>query len=1007
MRIHRLEVQAFGPFAERVVVDVDEVSAGGLFLVHGPTGSGKTSLLDAVCFALYADVPGARRKQALRSDHAAPETVPQVVLEATVGGRRLRITRSPEWYRPKKRGGGTTRVQPSVVLEERGAAGWAAVSTRHDEVADVVLDVLGMGLRQFSSVVMLPQGDFAAFLRATPEDRREILERLFDIGVYSDVEQWLADARRDGAAALDGARLGLQGELARLDDVLGAVAPPSGGPALEPESTLAETPVERLPERLAEVAASLTERLTVSMTALDAAETAEAAAARTLAEARATADHRRRGEQARARLAELDRTGEQHRDRAAALAAADRAAGVRGHLAAAARARAELQAAAHEVGTLEQVVHALGADPGTAPVAELARQAQALDDVSAALQRDTVTARELRAGLERGEDHRAGLEARRVEADAALPAAREAVEVAATEVDRLSADGARAVDLAAAVREHERRLALCERVEADRARLAALEPRLLAARDDLSGRLAALIDLQQRRLDGMAAELAAALSDGDPCPVCGALEHPAAAVAADPVTTEHLAEAEQVVAAARSALSVVEVEVGELGAAVRTRESVLDGAGRDDVEAALVAARTAHTEAVAAGHALAAATTALQRRRTEAERLAGEYESLTGTLSALDERLVEVAAEVEATAARLSAGLGAHAGCPCGGGPDAQRHTRVRQALLDLAAAHDAADAAQSRLTATLDDLGSALAEAGFDTEAGAEAALLPVAEADRLRDAVLAHERDRTTASAALAEAEVTAALAAEPPAIGDLEAAVAVARRTVLAAGSEHDALRRAARTLERLRPVLEEACAAVGEQAGRQARIRELADTAGGIGPDNTLRMRLSSFVLAARLEKVAILANERLAVMGAGRYLLEHTDDRAARGARSGLGLRVLDQWTGRARDTASLSGGESFMASLALALGLADAVREEAGGLDLGTLFIDEGFGSLDDDSLEQVLTVLDGLREGGRAVGVVSHVADLRARIPHQVVVTKGPSGSGVSVRAGATAPAA
>ncbi len=168
-----------------------------------------------------------------------------------------------------------------------------------------------------------------------------------------------------------------------------------------------------------------------------------------------------------------------------------------------------------------------------------------------------------------------------------------------------------------------------------------------------------------------------------------------------------------------------------------------------------------------------------------------------------------------------------------------------------------------------------------------------------------------------------------------------------------------------------------------------------------------MRLTSFVLAARLEKVAALANERLAVMGGGRYLLEHSDDRAARGARSGLGLRVLDQWTGRARDTASLSGGESFMASLALALGLADAVREEAGGLDLGTLFIDEGFGSLDDDSLEQVLTVLDGLREGGRAVGVVSHVADLRARIPHQVVVTKGADGSGATVRAGAAAPAA
>ena len=177
-----------------------------------------------------------------------------------------------------------------------------------------------------------------------------------------------------------------------------------------------------------------------------------------------------------------------------------------------------------------------------------------------------------------------------------------------------------------------------------------------------------------------------------------------------------------------------------------------------------------------------------------------------------------------------------------------------------------------------------------------------------------------------------------------------------------------------------------------------MRDLADTTSGTGPDNTLRMRLTAYVLAARLEKVATLANERLAVMGGGRYVLEHSDERAARGARSGLGLRVLDQWTGHVRDTATLSGGESFMASLALALGLADAVREEAGGLDLGTLFIDEGFGSLDDDSLEQVLTVLDSLREGGRAVGVVSHVADLRARVTHQAVVHKGAGGSTVEV---------
>ena len=149
----------------------------------------------------------------------------------------------------------------------------------------------------------------------------------------------------------------------------------------------------------------------------------------------------------------------------------------------------------------------------------------------------------------------------------------------------------------------------------------------------------------------------------------------------------------------------------------------------------------------------------------------------------------------------------------------------------------------------------------------------------------------------------------------------------------------------------------------------------------------------------LAEIATLANERLTTMSDGRYALEYTDARAAKGARSGLGLRVRDAWTGQARDTSSLSGGESFMASLALALGMGDAVRAEAGGFDLQTLFVDEGFGSLDEESLEQVMAVLDTLREGGRAVGIVSHVAELRTRIPHQLQVLKEQGGS--RIRAG------
>jgi DNA repair exonuclease SbcCD ATPase subunit len=181
----------------------------------------------------------------------------------------------------------------------------------------------------------------------------------------------------------------------------------------------------------------------------------------------------------------------------------------------------------------------------------------------------------------------------------------------------------------------------------------------------------------------------------------------------------------------------------------------------------------------------------------------------------------------------------------------------------------------------------------------------------------------------------------------------------------------------------------------QAGRdeEVRLEELAEAARGAG-DNSYRMSLNSYVLAARLEQVAIAASERLVGMSDGRYTLQHSDARAARGAKSGLGLEVVDQWTGHKRDTATLSGGESFMASLALALGLADVVQQESGGVDIETLFVDEGFGSLDEQALEQVMDALEGLRDGGRVVGLVSHVPEMKQRISTQLQVVKGRNGS-------------
>ena len=210
-------------------------------------------------------------------------------------------------------------------------------------------------------------------------------------------------------------------------------------------------------------------------------------------------------------------------------------------------------------------------------------------------------------------------------------------------------------------------------------------------------------------------------------------------------------------------------------------------------------------------------------------------------------------------------------------------------------------------------------------------------------------------------------------------------------------YDRAKHRAEQLAELAPRLAAGLDELKPLADRAAEARRLADLAAGLGA-NTLRMTLSSFVLAARLEEVAAAASERLLKMTSGRYSLVHTDARRGAG-RSGLGLLACDSWTGVDRDTSTLSGGETFLASLALALGLADVVTAEAGGTRIEALFVDEGFGSLDEDTLEEVMTVLDGLREGGRMVGIVSHVAELRQRIPAQVRVRKGQSGSHLTVR--------
>ena len=1062
MRLHRLRVTAFGPFADTVEVDFDEVAQAGLFLIQGPTGAGKTSLLDAICFALYAGLPGARRgSRQLRSDHAPDAAVPQVRLDFTTGRRRFRVTRSPEFSRPKKRGDGFTRARATVLLEEHVTGEWVMRSTRADEVGEIVTEVLGMGLEQFSKVVLLPQGEFAAFLRADAEERRTLLERLFDISTWTGVEEWLVEQRRSLGAEVEVARSGVVTDLARLRDVVATLPAEVAG---DEDVWSGDDPraLQALGPGLATLVARCDEHASATLAALSDAEAlvGQAEAARRAADS--LAERQRRGAAAAAEIAALDERADAVAAARTTLDAAQRAAVAEPELRAVDRAAAAVARSRRAVSTgvaalpaaVRLAVGSIGSigSIGSEQGADDASARAAVDDalervrlLTGPLDRAARSVPDLRLAVERAElsstavvdvrRRRAEAEQQLGVADAALGAARETV----TTLRSHRAE-------AAAVRSRHGLLDELVRQAAGladaRRGVVRLADDLRDARDDEQQARDHYLTRRQSRLDGMAAELARALDDDAPCPVCGAVDHPLPAVG-DPsaVTPAQVEAAEQhwhdrrtrredYAARLAAQHAVVETRHAELvrGAREAQRDEGATGRGagagadasavplldadawRDEVVMLAARLRELDTGLVADEVAVARATAAeaaLDRQREVASALA-RAEAVA--VAARDADLLDV----DRRRAELLEVVAAHRTCAC---QEPRSVATTERSLADdlsaLSVAHrdleerlvelDGLLREQARATsAHAEDVGrlaSAVADQGLADAAACREALRPAPELEALRQRLRRHDDRRAVAEATLAEEEITAARLLPPAAVDEAVTVLVAARHTVSTAVQVQA---RATQAQQQVTALSSELTARVGDllpKLDRHEQVADLADLVTGVGADNQLRMRLSSYVLAARLEKVVLLANERLAVMGDGRYELQHTDGLASGRRRSGLGIVVRDLWTGVVRETASLSGGESFMASLALALGLADAVREEAGGFDLQTLFVDEGFGTLDDASLEEVLAVLDGLREGGRSVGVVSHVSDLLTRIPTQISVTKSQSGSQVSVR--------
>lgn len=1011
MRLHELQVTAFGPFAGTVTVDFDALGAAGLFLLTGATGAGKTSVLDAVCFGLYGEVPGDRAgARQLHSDHADADTEPRVVLRFSVGERSFRFARSPSWERPKRRGHGSRRIQASVVAEELRDGTWSPVSTRLDETGQLVGELLGMTCAQFTQVALLPQGRFQAFLRAASTERHALLQRLFRTARFDDVERWLGEQRRQARARAEAAHAGCLAVLDRVCEVAGAEPPeawqtrtPAGLGTVADDGSLAAW-VRGLRDAACAEQQQQEQLLALADRELD-------RAARALTEVEAAAALRTRGRAAERRLGELEvEAGEveaterrlvRHR---AALPLVPLARRVQHAASAAAQARA----AAEEL--RPRLTSAVGSDLGADLGADLGTTSleRARDEVGRRhalagswLPRERELARlrdQLRRAGRRSDElaERLRLGDARLEAaeqqHARLTAEREAV---ATSSDRL----ARCVEQAERVRTARDAAVQLEQVRGELTVAVGEQHQLV---DDALAARERYLELRELRIAGMAAELAAGLAAGCSCPVCGSVDHPRPAHHRDRVRRDD----EDAARAAHESAEVLRQAAGEAVSALRSRVTALEGVtgGHEVAEWE----RRDHDARVALQQA-----TADRDRRDEIDALlaAGSEQraDLTAELASCRAELTAASAEAADLRARVTALDAELATLLDGGGQDPASDGTcdsvtallevldARRRLLDdgidrLRAATDAAGAAaQARATAE-----ESLRATDFDDVDACLAAVLPAEAVEQAETRVLAWHESRRRAEHVLRDPEVRAALDAR---LDDVEEARRVARRRRDVRDLHLAASRTCLAQVERLRELhadLESAVAAWAPLRERHDTLASLSSLVEGTSADNAWRMRLSGYVLAERLRQVVAAANVRLAAMTDQRFALEQADEKGAGERRGGLSLRVRDDWSATVRDPATLSGGESFVVSLALALGLADTVSHEAGGTAIETLFVDEGFGALDDDTLDAVMDVLDSLRDGGRVVGIVSHVAELRARVTAQLEVRKSRDGSTV-----------
>ncbi len=915
MRPLNLTMSAFGPYAGETAVDLSKLGDSGLYLITGDTGAGKTTIFDAITFALYGEASGGDRKpDMLRSKYAEAGTPTFVEMEFLSGGKTYTVRRSPEYERPKARGEGSTveKADAALIYPDGHAV------TRYKDVTKAVTELLGVDRGQFLQIAMIAQDDFRKLINADTESRGRIFRDIFQTGLYRDLQFALKDEAAAQRALYD--RL----KQSAVQYLAGAVCAEEN--PLRPQvAAMQEAKALVSPEQAAELLEQLAEGNAVEVEALSAKLTAAESA---LSEAEKRESDAKRESEIRGQIAGAEQFLSENGPKLAALETE----------------YTELLSREPEREALARgIAAAEAALPQYAELTKFRQEAEEFSAEAVRLRAEIGDAKEkLNIFAEKTEEEKAELTILG-EPEAAKVACEAEIQRSAAAREQLDGVLGRIRDHAAAAQ------ALTEKQAA-----------YLKAMDDYRAASDTCRAMERVYLDGQAGILASSLREGEPCPVCGSASHPAPAKQADTVPKE--SELEAAKRLRDTAERLAHAQSAEAGAAAAREEEL-----RKEV---LAAAKSAGVDAPL--EKLSEETAAVLKTKQDEESV---LKARLAALEAACSRKKILAADIP------------------------ERQEKQKKCTDGIAEREKAAAAKDSLLAAKEEQIRKLAAGLAFSSEEEAQKQLAALKvqkakEAKALEDARLVKEAlARTLAEKkAAAEALKKQLSGREPADFAALEEKITALREEKSALSAARDGAVTRFHTNRTAGESLRALCPQFHEAESRSAMLNVLSATANGAmgGKD---KITLETYIQTAYFDRVIARANIRLMKMTGGQYELARQAEADNRVSQSGLGLEVVDHYNGTRRSASSLSGGESFKASLSLALGLSDEVRSASGGVRLDSMFVDEGFGSLDSESLEKAVNALCGITESGRIVGIISHVEELKDRIDRQIVVRKKRTG--------------